>query len=100
MKKMGLAIGGLGLWLLLRKKKPPLLRRPPCGNYGDVDGDGYVTETDALWVAQYNIGQREFTEEQIRRGDVNGVGEITGVDAMIINQYAIGLIDTFPVCEG
>ncbi|MGK5093999.1 SdrD B-like domain-containing protein, partial [Deltaproteobacteria bacterium TL4] len=29
---------------------------PPCGSYGDVDGDGYVTKNDADLVLKYAVG--------------------------------------------
>jgi hypothetical protein len=25
------------------------MRIPPCGNYGDIDGDGYVTRESRIW---------------------------------------------------
>ena len=91
----------------------PKERQPPCGNYGDVDGDGYVTHIegepcDSTLVARYVYfgwdGIKDETsltteEEFIKRADVNGDGKVSMVDAMLIAQYVEGIIDTFPVCE-
>ena len=76
-------------------------RPPPCGNYGDVNDDGYVTEADAQLIANCLVGLpgSELTEEQLRRADVSGNGSVSMSDAIIIQQYVEGIIDTFPVCE-
>ena len=74
-------------------------RPPPCGNYGDVDDDGYVTPDDATMVAQYTVGTIELTPEQLKRADVGGDGKVTMSDSARIQQYALGMVDTFPVCE-
>lgn len=74
------------------------VKLPPCGDYGDVDGDGYVTAADAQLVADYVIGLIELTADQLHRADVNGDGQVNGVDALAISQYVEGVIDTFPVC--
>ena len=90
-----------------------MAKLPPCGNYGDVDGDGYVTHIegepcDSTLVARYVYfgwdGIKDETsltteEEFIKRADVNGDGKVSMVDAMLIAQYVEGIIDTFPVCE-
>lgn len=98
-----LVIGGLAGVILLAMAKPamakPIRRRPPCGSYGDVDGDGWVTQRDAILVADYIVGKVELTEEQLGRADVDGDGVITSVDAMFIGQYVSGLRDSFPICE-
>jgi hypothetical protein len=70
-----------------------LAGRPiPCGQYGDYDKDGRITEDDAtklFWdvdtVTDLNM-------------DVNGNGFVDWDDAAVINQYALGNTDTFPVC--
>ena len=83
-------------------------RLPPCNapdgiGYGDIDGDGYVTEDDATMVENYAIGKSgsELTDAQIIRADVDGDGEVTITDAILIGKYATYVegYDTFPVCE-
>ena len=84
----------------INSKCPPVgLRPPPCGNYGDVDNDGYVTDTDADWIMEYVVELREFTADQKIRADVGGDGVVDINDARAIGRYAGGIIDTFPVCE-
>ena len=57
---------------------------------GDVDGDGAVTETDALWVLQYAAGNRELTEAQLLLADVTGDSFVAPKDALWILQAANG----------
>ena len=74
-------------------------RPPPCSDYGDVDGDGYVTSVDAQMVTQHIVGTITLTPDQFIRADVNGDGNVSGVDKQLIQQYVAGTIDTFPVCS-
>ena len=57
---------------------------------GDVDGDGYPTATDALWVLQNAADNRSFSSTQMLAGDVDHDGYITATDALWILQYAAG----------
>ena len=70
----------------------------PCGNLGDVDNDGFVTQEDALLVANHTVGNIQLTPEQLIRADVNGDGIVSSVDALFIAQYAAGTRSTFPAC--
>lgn len=70
----------------------------PCGSYGDVDGNGYVTITDSAMIKQYLAGQRTLTFEQLQRADVTGDGQVSITDALTIEQYLTGAISTFPAC--
>lgn len=76
----------------------PSAKLPPCGNYGDVNLDGVVTNADANLVRQIVNGQVTPTAEQKNRGDVDGNGRITSVDVLYIRRYVSGLDKTFPVC--
>ena len=73
-------------------------RPPPCGNYGDIDDDGYVTHEDAVMISQYTVGSITLTPEQLKRADVSGDGGVTMEDAHRVELYARGTTDTFPVC--
>ncbi|HDZ54494.1 MAG TPA: hypothetical protein ENI19_02480 [Candidatus Nealsonbacteria bacterium] len=80
--------------------QPPITRRvPPCGSFGDVDKDGFVTDKDSNLVLSHVVGDVELTEDQKKRADVDNDGKITSVDALFISQYIKGLKDTFPVCS-
>ena len=89
----------LALLYLWKKAKVKEGRRPPCGQMGDVDGDGWVTDSDAQMVAEYVVGNITLTPEQLSRADVNGDGIVDIVDAMFIAQYVEGIIDTFSACN-
>jgi len=71
---------------------------PPCGSFGDVNLDGFVTESDATMVGRHVMGIEILDEEQRIRADVNWNGKVEMVDAMVIQQYIQGLKNTFPVC--
>ncbi len=73
-------------------------RPSPCGNYGDVDYDGYVTSTDVGMVMEYLGNTRAFTADQKLRADVNGDGVVDISDASDISGYVNGTINTFSVC--
>jgi hypothetical protein len=56
---------------------------------GDINGDGRVTATDAMVVAQLVSGKRTNTE-WYNISDINGDGRVTATDAMMIAQYVSG----------
>lgn len=76
------------------------MRIPPCGNYGDVNDDGTVSDADVTLTADGFMGSTVLTEEQKRRADVNSNARIDIGDVAAIANYADGNIDTFPVCAG
>ena len=77
---------------------------PPCKplgdvyGYGDITGDGNVSATDSMFIAQYLEGTRTLTPAQLIRADVNGDGKVNTLDQTLITDYAVGAITTFPVC--
>jgi len=77
------------------------MRIPPCGNYGDINNDGRVTEEDALMAGKHYTGVETLTPAQVARADVDGDPGVTMGDAYMIGKYAAGAEghDTFPVCE-
>ena len=87
----------------------PTGRTPPCGNYGDVDNDGYVTVNDAILVANYAVGgwanvsaDTPLTESEfVLRAEVNADGVVDMADSTYIANYAMYVpgYDTFPICE-
>ena len=53
---------------------------------GDINGDETVNILDIVMVANYTLGQAEFTDEQIQAADVNQDGVINILDVVqIIN---------------
>ena len=76
---------------------------PPCGNYGDVDGDGYVTENDVNLIIEYAISgwpvESPLTESEfVERADVNDDGVVNIGDATVVLNYLLGALTSFPVC--
>lgn len=56
---------------------------------GDVDGDGFITSSDALHASRICVGSEDYS----RLADINNNGFITSSDALKILRYSIGLID-------
>ena len=81
-----------------RRAPPCFVNGDPEQGYGDVDGDGYVTDADAQLIAEYTIDTATLTPAQLIRADVRGTGVVDSSDMLVIQQYVAGLIDTFPVC--
>jgi hypothetical protein len=65
--------------------------------YGDIDGDGKVTDADGQMAMQAGVGTIELTSTQRIAADVNGDGYCDSSDALLIWKYADGTIDKFPV---
>lgn len=68
--------------------------------YGDMDGDGEITNLDAAIIYAYYNGKQTLTEEQLRRADVDGDGEVTNLDAAMVYAYYNGKVTSFPVQNG
>lgn len=79
--------------------------QPVTATYGDVDGDNYITGTDASYVAQESVGKLTTKPHPngdaafIKAADVDGDTYITGTDASYIAQKSVGKLDgdKFPV---
>ena len=54
---------------------------------GDVDGDGKITVTDAMYIFQYLGQRREMDNDALKAADTDKDGKITVTDAMYIFQY-------------
>ena len=64
-----------------------------AGLLGDVNGDGKINSTDAVWVLQHAVGLRTLTDAQKSLADVNKDGNINSTDAVWILQRSVGLRD-------
>lgn len=69
-----------------------LLSFTPSSNliYGDVDGDGSVTITDATIVQKASIGLVDLNDDQIKCADVTGDGRVSISDVTLIQKYIAG----------
>lgn len=71
----------------------------PCPPYGDVNGDGSITNADAEMIFQADSGGPALTDEQNRRANVDGTGTVADVsDGQLIVLYLANRKNTFPVC--
>ena len=61
---------------------------------GDVDGDGVITNKDALMILQAINDLINLTEEQFLRADLNGDGELSSAEALRILKYVSGKVTT------
>lgn len=59
---------------------------------GDVDGDGVITNRDALMLLQAANDKLNLTEEQFMRADIDKDGVLSASEAMRILQYVSGKI--------
>lgn len=58
--------------------------------YGDVNRDGKVNGTDALWVRQSGAGSRTLDAYQKVLADLNRDGKVNGTDVLWIRQIGAG----------
>ena len=60
--------------------------------YGDLNGDGSVSQTDYLLLYRFVSGAQTPTAEQRKLGDVNMDGTLNASDLDIVNNYILGNI--------
>jgi len=67
---------------------------------GDVNGVGGVDIVDAMFIAQYTVGNRPASDLDMGNADVNACdGDVDIVDAMFIAQYTVGTRTTLECCQ-
>lgn len=59
--------------------------------FGDVDGNGKINSTDALYMLQMSVGSIEITEENTYCGDLDMNGKVNSTDALLVLQKSVGL---------
>lgn len=67
--------------------------------YGDVDLNGVVEATDALFTLQSVVKIKELKDAQMACADVDGSNTVDTTDALFILQYTVHIINKFPVEE-
>ena len=65
-----------------------------ANSMGDVDGDGVITNKDALMLLQAANDLLNLTEDQFLRADLNSDGELSAAEALRILQYVSGKVTT------
>ncbi len=73
--------------------QPPATQEPdePPVLKGDADGDGKVTEEDAVLILKAAVGLVQLDERQKQAADVDADGKITASDARLALRIAAGL---------
>ena len=56
---------------------------------GDIDSDGKVNSSDALFVLNYSVGLWTMTEDQKKRADMDGDGNYDSYDALLILKKSV-----------
>ena len=69
--------------------------------YGDLDGDGQVTQMDRDILAEYldNPYENSLTEEQYKLADVNGDGKVNVNDLDIFDKFLNGQVSEAGRCS-
>ena len=62
---------------------------------GDVNGDGFITSTDALLVLKADSGGITLSDSQVQAADVNGDEIVNSADALEILKFTAGKISGF-----
>jgi hypothetical protein len=66
---------------------------------GDVNGDGLITNLDALMLLKAINDQINLTPEEFARADLDGNGELAAKEALCILQYVSGAIGSVDMRE-
>lgn len=64
--------------------------------WGDVNGDGIVTVSDATAVQRHIAELEEISKDYVKAAYVGGDGTLSVKDATLIQQYAAEIINHFP----
>ena len=64
---------------------------------GDANGDGKVSNADALAIVRHSIKAAKIPEDRQHCCDVNGDGKITNADALQITRYTIGYTSKYSI---
>ena len=64
--------------------------------WGDVNGDGIVTVSDATAVQRHIAGLEEISKDYVKAAYVGGDGTLSVKDATLLQQYAAEIINHFP----
>lgn len=59
------------------------------GVFGDVNGDGKLTQEDVNLVQNYDAGTGSLTDDEKKRADVNGDGDVDAGDSVMISQLLL-----------
>ena len=64
---------------------------------GDANGDGKVSNADALAIVRHSIKASMLNDDRVKLCDVNSDGKVTNADALQITRYCIGYKSKYPI---
>ncbi len=62
----------------------------PVTAYGDISGDGKITNSDLINMGQYLIGDIQLSETQFHNADVTNDGKVDIADLALTKQFIMG----------
>ncbi|WEG13455.1 Ig-like domain-containing protein [Pullulanibacillus sp. KACC 23026] len=67
---------------------------------GDINGDGIINPSDALYIYQVTSGKISLSPEQLKLLDIDGDGKVTNADASLLMTKYVGKQTDTNVSEG
>ena len=61
---------------------------PGAHSKGDINGDSYITEDDAILIRAYIMGAQTFSYAQERAADIDGNGSVNSMDYAKVKKFA------------
>lgn len=61
---------------------------------GDVNADGSIDASDALYALRASVGLQMITEEEFCRADINYDGKVNSFDSLAILRMSVSLLDS------
>jgi hypothetical protein len=84
------AIFGLLVWGIKKAEAQHEGREAPASGLADVDGDGWVTESDLQMIKDAYLQRVTLTDAEFDRADINRDGSIDIGDYLMAKRYFIG----------
>lgn len=77
----------------------PAPRPLACGNYGDVDKSGDISQKDIDLLKRFLVDPTIFDDDQKRRANVSGDEKVGVADAIVLLRlYLVQTINVLPIC--
>jgi len=88
------ALVTVGVLLWRHSAKAVHAGRPaPASGLGDVNGDGWVDQTDIDMIKEAYLTEITLTDDEFARADCNQNGKIDVGDYLLAKRYMLGEID-------
>lgn len=91
-------VGEGNIWTISEIKLTDDLKSPPCENYGDLNGDGFIAQDDLDILLDYIYQNGEITKEQLNNADINKDEKVDLFDSIYLKKYLDEKITEFPAC--